>query len=157
MGRIDAEENDLKTLAAAGNAGVVASLGAGLLDPTIFLPAGAIYRSARGGYDILRTARSFMLGGISQAVMTEAVLQGTHETYGFSDAAFRRHRCRSWWSARARGLRSCHAPRRRCWKPPSRGSATISVSIWRAIFDRQKRLRRQWPRRPVLRRPTRAS
>lgn len=88
MARIDAEETDLKTLAAAGNAGVVASLGASLLDPTIFLPAGAVYRSARGGYDILRTARSFMLGGVSQAIMTEAVLQGTHETYGFSDAAF---------------------------------------------------------------------
>lgn len=88
MARIDAEERDTQTLAASGNAGVVASIGAGLLDPTIFLPAGAVYKSARGGYDILRTARSFMLGGASQAVLSEAVLQQTHETYGFADSVF---------------------------------------------------------------------
>lgn len=88
MARIDAEERDLQTLAASGNAGVVATIGAGLLSPTIFLPAGAVYRSARGGHDILRTARSFMLGGVSQAALQEAVLQSTHETFGFGDAAF---------------------------------------------------------------------
>jgi hypothetical protein len=88
MARIDAEERDQQILAASGNAGVVASIGAGLLDPTIFLPAGAVYRSARGGHDILRTARSFMLGGASQAILSEAALQSSHETFGFSDAAF---------------------------------------------------------------------
>lgn len=88
MARIDAEERDQQILASAGAAGVVASIGAGLLDPTIFLPAGNVYRSVRGGNDILRTARSFMLGGASQAILSEAALQASHETHGFGDALF---------------------------------------------------------------------
>src|ERR1700744_819033 len=38
MARIDKEESDRQTLAASGVAGTVASVGAGLLDPTLYIP-----------------------------------------------------------------------------------------------------------------------
>lgn len=80
MARIDQEEADQKILNAAGGAGTVASLVAGVLDPTTLLPAGSYVRAARGGYSALRSAASIGLAGMVQAGIQETALQTTHET-----------------------------------------------------------------------------
>ncbi|PVE25435.1 hypothetical protein DC522_05945 [Microvirga sp. KLBC 81] len=78
--KIDQEIQDANTVAASGVAGIVASIGMGLVDPTIVLPGGAIYRGARGGYAIGRTALSAAAAGAVQGLASEAILQGTQET-----------------------------------------------------------------------------
>lgn len=78
--RIDQERRDERTIADAGAAGVVASLAAGLIDPTILLPGGAIYRSVKGGVSVARTAGSVAAYGAVQGAASEAILQATQET-----------------------------------------------------------------------------
>jgi len=80
MRRIDEEEGDQRTLEASGWAGVVAQFGAGILDPTLALPAGTLYKSATGGYAIGRSAMSMALAGGAQAALTEGMLQANQET-----------------------------------------------------------------------------
>jgi len=80
MRRIDGEERDRKILDASGTAGFVAQIGAGLIDPTVALPAGAIARSAKGGYSALRSAVSVGVAAGTQTAVQEAALQATQET-----------------------------------------------------------------------------
>lgn len=79
-GRIDQEDRDNATIAEAGGAGVVAALAAGLIDPTILLPGGAIYRSAKGGIAVGRTAGVVAAAGAAQGAASEAMLQGSQIT-----------------------------------------------------------------------------
>ncbi|MGL4297106.1 MAG: hypothetical protein ACRCTG_15445 [Aestuariivirga sp.] len=78
--RIDQEDRDNQTIADAGGAGIVAALAAGLVDPTILLPGGAIYRSAKGGVSVARTAGVAALAGAAQGAASEALLQGSQIT-----------------------------------------------------------------------------
>lgn len=80
MARIDAEEEDRRILDAAGWGGFVAQVAAGTLDPTIALPAGTLYRAARGGYALARSGLSVAGAAATQAAAQEAILLSTHET-----------------------------------------------------------------------------
>lgn len=79
-GNIDREKSDERIMADAGGAGVVAALAAGMIDPTILLPGGSIYRSVKGGVSVMRTAGSAAAWGAAQGAASEAILQGTQIT-----------------------------------------------------------------------------
>jgi hypothetical protein len=80
MRRVDEETADKKALDDAGAAGVVAQLMAGIIDPTILLPAGTIYRGARGAYSVARSAGSVGVASGLQAGVSELALQAAQET-----------------------------------------------------------------------------
>jgi hypothetical protein len=87
MRRIDQEDEDRKTLDAAGFPGWVAQVAAGTIDPTIALPAGAVYRSAKGGYSAARSALGVGTAAGLQTAAQEAVLQATQETRTAAESA----------------------------------------------------------------------
>ena len=78
--RIDLEDRDNAVLAESGAAGVIAGLAAGIVDPTILLPGGAIYRSLKGGYSVGRTAGSAAAWGAVQGGASEMLVQGSQIT-----------------------------------------------------------------------------
>jgi len=77
---IDREVKDRKYLESQGAVGFAQGLAAGLFDPTILLPGGAVVRSARGGASVLRSAASVAAYGAAGAVATEGALQATQQT-----------------------------------------------------------------------------
>lgn len=58
------KERNQETLAAAGWAGALASIGASVVDPTILIPGTGVVRGAKGGFSVLKTA---LLGGVATA------------------------------------------------------------------------------------------
>jgi hypothetical protein len=80
MRRIDGEEQDRKVLDASGFPGFVAQVGAGLVDPTVALPGGAVFKSAKGGYSAVRSALAVGAAAGVQTAIQEGVLQATQET-----------------------------------------------------------------------------
>ena len=80
MRKIDEEDSDRKVLDEAGAAGTIAQLAAGLIDPTILLPAGTIYRGAKGGYSVARSAASVGVAAGLQSTAAEIALQAGQET-----------------------------------------------------------------------------
>lgn len=80
MRRIDEEGADHKALDEAGAAGTIAQFLAGSADPTILLPAGTIYKGAKGGYTLARTALSTGLAAGFQTGVSELALQAGQET-----------------------------------------------------------------------------
>jgi hypothetical protein len=80
MRRLDGEEQDHKTLEAAGGAGVVLSMLAGTADPTILLPGSIAVKAGRGGYEFARAAINVGAAGALQAGVQESILQATQET-----------------------------------------------------------------------------
>lgn len=81
----ESERRNAELLAASGAAGLAWGMAAGVFSPEAFLPAGAMYRAARGGYSASRTARSFAAGGAAQAAIAETVLQNTQERRDWND------------------------------------------------------------------------
>lgn len=88
MARIEQEELDRETLDAGGAAGTVAQIFAGLIDPTIALPAGQIVRGARGGYSAVRSGLLAGTAGGAQATIAETILQSAQETRAPGETAF---------------------------------------------------------------------
>jgi len=88
VGRIEQENRDRETLHAAGGWGMAASLAAGLLDPTIFVPIGGAVKAVEGGYSLARTAAR--IGGLSglQASVSELALQASQLTRTPEEGAF---------------------------------------------------------------------
>ena len=85
--RIDRENDDRRTLAAAGLGGVFASMGASILDPSILIPVGGqLKASASGGFSLTRSALSAARAGLVGSAATEAILQGTQETRPLTDS-----------------------------------------------------------------------
>jgi hypothetical protein len=78
--QIRQEEEDRKTLAAAGAPGFVAQIAAGMVDPTLALPGAVLVRGARLGYSISRSALAAAASGAAQIGAQEAILQATQET-----------------------------------------------------------------------------
>ncbi len=78
--RIDREDQDNAILAESGAAGFVAGMAMGMIDPTLILPGGAIYRSAKGGFSVGRSAASAAAAGAVQGAASEALLQGSQVT-----------------------------------------------------------------------------
>lgn len=86
MRRIDRVEADQGVVADAGWPGTVAAVGAGILDPTIFLPGGALYRAARGGYSAARSALSVGAAAGAQGALVEGIAQITEPGRTAADA-----------------------------------------------------------------------
>ena len=79
MARIDREENDRRILESSGWEGVVASIAAGALDPTLFIPLGAVHRTHRTAQAVGRTMVSGAAVGAAVTAGQEAVLYNTQE------------------------------------------------------------------------------
>lgn len=85
---IDREEEDNKNLASLPwYQTLPASLLANVLDPTVVLPGGGFYRSAKGGFSFLRTAASVGAGAGAQSAVQEAGLQAIQETRTGTESA----------------------------------------------------------------------
>lgn len=82
--QIDREEDDRRTLAAAGTLGTVSAIAAGILDPTILIPVGgAVAAVGKAGGSVWKVGRGAAAGARAAAVGTtaqEIALQGTQET-----------------------------------------------------------------------------
>jgi hypothetical protein len=78
--QVDREEEDRRTLDAAGALGVIAQIGAGVVDPTILVPGGALVRGGKVGYSIGRSALAVGAGSAAGVAVQESILQGTQET-----------------------------------------------------------------------------
>ncbi len=76
--RIDREDENRRTVAAAGTTGVIASIAASVLDPTILIPIGGeVAAAGKGAYAVGRTAvRVGAVAGASTALQ-EGALQLT--------------------------------------------------------------------------------
>lgn len=85
--QIEQEEQDRETIAAAGGLGIAASFGASIFDPTIFLPGGALVRSARGTANVGRSALSVGTAAAVGASLSEASLQDTQVTRSATESA----------------------------------------------------------------------
>ena len=87
--RIDREEENRRTVAAAGGTGTIASIAASILDPTLLIPVGGeIAAAGKGSYAVARSAvRVGMVAGAATAVQ-EGVLQATQETRTAEESAF---------------------------------------------------------------------
>jgi hypothetical protein len=85
--RLDMEDADRDIVDKAGALGIPLGIAAGILDPTIFLPAGGVVRAARGGYSVLKSGASIgIMGGVQTAVQ-EGILQGTQLTRPLEESA----------------------------------------------------------------------
>lgn len=82
--QIDREEDDRRTMAAAGTLGTVSAIAAGVLDPTILIPVGGeVAAAGKAGGSVWRVGRGAAAGARAAAIGTtaqEIVLQGTQET-----------------------------------------------------------------------------
>lgn len=86
IGRIHEEEENRKTLDAAGFGGTVAQIAAGVLDPTLALPGGVLVKGARGGYSLARSAATVGASAAAATAVSEGILQATHETRTLSES-----------------------------------------------------------------------
>lgn len=77
--RLDVEEDDRRTLQAAGGWGTLAGMVAGVVDPTVLLPGGAVVRGAKGGYSLTRSAVAGGLAVGAGVAVQEGALQATQE------------------------------------------------------------------------------
>jgi hypothetical protein len=77
--QIEQERKDRETLAASGWEGVGLSMVAGIADPTLLLPGGALVRSGRVGYSAARSAAAVGVAAGVGAAVQEAGLQATQE------------------------------------------------------------------------------
>lgn len=87
--RIDREEENRRTVAAAGTTGVVASIAASVLDPTILIPIGGeVAAAGKGSYAIGRAALRVGAAAGASTALQEGVLQATQETRTAEESTF---------------------------------------------------------------------
>lgn len=84
---IDREEEDRKTLQAAGIVGVAASMGASVLDWPTLLPGGAFVRGASGGFSALRSAAVTGAAAAGGVAVQEGALHATQQTRTLTESA----------------------------------------------------------------------
>lgn len=77
--QIEKERKDRATLSASGWTGVGATFVAGVADPTILLPGGALARTGKIGFNALRSAVSVGAAAAAGTAVQEAGLQATQE------------------------------------------------------------------------------
>lgn len=78
--RIDRELEDRRTLQAAGGGGFLASIVAGVADPTFFVPVGGQLKAAGNGvWSVSRSALSVGTAGFAGVAAQEGVLQSTQD------------------------------------------------------------------------------
>lgn len=86
--QIDREIEDRKMLAESGGLGMVASMAAAMVSPSVLLPGGQIVRGAKGGISIARSALSTGVAGGTAAALDEAMLHATQQTRTAEDSAW---------------------------------------------------------------------
>lgn len=84
---IDKETKDRATLAASGWTGVGLQVVAGVLDPTILIPGGALGRAGKVGYSTARSALSIGAAAAIGTAAQETGLQATQELRTGEDSA----------------------------------------------------------------------
>lgn len=85
--QIEKERKDRATLSAAGWTGVGASFIAGVADPTILIPGGALARTGAVGFNAVRSAASVGAMAAAATGLQEAGLQATQETRTAAESA----------------------------------------------------------------------
>lgn len=80
MRQIDDEENARHILDSSGSLGFVAQVGAGMADPTIFLPGTVFFKGGKAGWEIARLAGATAAAATLQAGIQEGALYATQET-----------------------------------------------------------------------------
>ncbi|AXV15124.1 hypothetical protein CYG48_05065 [Neorhizobium sp. SOG26] len=85
--QIEKERKDRATLAASGWTGVGASFVAGIADPTILLPGGALARTGKVGFNAFRSAASVGAMAAAGTAVQEAGLQATQEERTATESA----------------------------------------------------------------------
>jgi hypothetical protein len=83
---IDQEIRDRNTIAQSGWAGIGMSLIAGVADPTILLPGGALVEAGRGGYSLARSAANAAIATAGAAAIQEAGFQLSQQLRTGEDA-----------------------------------------------------------------------
>lgn len=78
--RIERERKDRDLLASNGAFGTAATFLAGLADPTLLIPGTAIYRTAKGGGELLKSAAVMGMSVGAQAAGAEAIKQAAQPT-----------------------------------------------------------------------------
>lgn len=87
--RIDEENDNRRTLAAAGIGGFAASVAAGILDPTILIPVGGELKlGAQGTYNLTRSALRGSAAALAGTAIQEGALQATQETRSMEETAW---------------------------------------------------------------------
>lgn len=84
---IDKETQDRGTLAASGWTGVGLQAVAGILDPTILIPGGALIKSGKVGYSALKSAAAVGAAAAVGTAVQETGLQASQETRPLSESA----------------------------------------------------------------------
>lgn len=86
--RLDRENADRETVAAAGGLGILALISAGLFDPINLIPVGGeAWRTYRGGGSILRGALATGTAAMAGATASEAALQATQLSRTWGESA----------------------------------------------------------------------
>lgn len=83
----DQDETARGVLARSGWSGTVASLGMGMLDPTLFLPIAKVFSGAAAGASALRIGADAALAGAAGATIGEAAMYATTPDYTMGDVA----------------------------------------------------------------------
>ena len=78
--RVRQQLRDKEVIANAPGRSFIAGLLLGVVDPTMALPGGAIYKSAKTQFNILKSGLSVGAAGAVQSIVQEAVLHKTQET-----------------------------------------------------------------------------
>lgn len=85
---IDMNAKDRNTVAASGWTGTILSLGASVIDLPTLIPGGALARSGKIGYDVLKSAASVGVAAGASTSLQEAGLQGSQALRTPEESAF---------------------------------------------------------------------
>ncbi|GAA2871966.1 hypothetical protein GGQ99_000959 [Aminobacter niigataensis] len=83
----DDDEQAADVLGRSGRKGMVAAVGMGLVDPTIFLPIAKVFTGAAAGYRALRIGADVALASGASAAIGETAMAVTTPHYGADDVA----------------------------------------------------------------------
>jgi hypothetical protein len=84
--RIDQEIEDRRTLGAAGWKGLVAGMGAGLLDLPTLIPGGVVVQGGKGTITVSKLALQTAAAGALDGTISEIGLQQSQETRGYTES-----------------------------------------------------------------------
>lgn len=87
MAQSDKEVTDAQTLSASGWAGTIAGVGAGLLDPSYYLPIAGELHAAEEGGSFVRSALRTAAGGAAQSAVSEAAFHASQENRTWKESA----------------------------------------------------------------------
>ncbi|MEJ5021854.1 hypothetical protein WH297_19255 [Ochrobactrum vermis] len=83
----DQDEQARETFARSGTFGTAAAVGAGLVDPTIFMPIGKFFSGLQSGQTALRLGADTAIAGGASAAIGEAAMYATTPDYNVGDVA----------------------------------------------------------------------